>query len=280
MRLHIEDGMQQAHAVLAQKVPHFGEKFAVVRGAHVFEHADRYDAVKAPLLVAVVAQVKMDAVGESGFARALPRHPVLFLGQGDAGDIDVGDGGEIEPETAPAGADIEHCLARLEQQLGGDVALLVFLGLLQGVVFSGEIGAGILAVGVEKQIVQRAGKIVMMGDVPLRAAHRVVLPQPARRILQPPGHREYQVTVARRSVSAQIFEDVFVGAFLDDQGPVHIGLADMEERVGENLSVERGIAEAHNHSWPVGPGEFIGPSARIRQLQRSDGGDIAQCPSE
>ena len=32
--------------------------------------------------------------------------------------------GEIEPEPAPAGADVEHALAGLDRELGREVALL------------------------------------------------------------------------------------------------------------------------------------------------------------
>ena len=43
----------------------------------------------------------------------------------------VGELGEIEAEPAPAGADVEHALAGLDGELGGEVALLGELRLFE-----------------------------------------------------------------------------------------------------------------------------------------------------
>src|SRR3546814_4444126 len=55
----------------------------------------------------------------------------LFVGERDAEHIDIGNTVQIERHTAPAAADVEHTLARLEQQLGGDMGLLVRLRLFK-----------------------------------------------------------------------------------------------------------------------------------------------------
>ena len=68
--------------------------------------------------------------------------------------VDPGDLVEVERHPAPAAADVEHPLARLERELGGDVRLLVGLRLLEAVGGVGEISAAILAVGVEEEIVE------------------------------------------------------------------------------------------------------------------------------
>src|SRR3546814_1737510 len=76
-------------------------------------------------------------------------------------------------EAAPAGADVEQLQARpVEQQLGRQVPLLVRLRLIQALLAAAEVGAGILAVGVEEEVVELAGKVVVVGDVLLRLADR------------------------------------------------------------------------------------------------------------
>src|SRR3546814_5285489 len=80
----------------------------------------------------------------------------------------------MERHTAPAAADVEHTLARLEQQLGGDMGLLVRLRLFKRFVPRiGPIRAAILPVDVEKENVEQVGKIVMMRDVAHRTANAV-----------------------------------------------------------------------------------------------------------
>src|SRR3546814_7738863 len=83
-------------------------------------------------------------------------------------------------EAAPAGADVEQLQARpVEQQLGRQVPLLVRLRLIQALLAAAEVGAGILAVGVEEEVVELAGKVVVVGDVLLRLADRIILLQAA-----------------------------------------------------------------------------------------------------
>src|SRR3546814_7835886 len=83
-------------------------------------------------------------------------------------------------EAAPAGADVEQLQARpVEQQLGRQVPLLVRLRLIQALLAAAEVGAGILAVGVEEEVLELAGKVVVVGDVLLRLADRIILLQAA-----------------------------------------------------------------------------------------------------
>src|SRR3546814_19365361 len=101
-------------------------------------------------------------------------------------------------EAAPAGADVEQLQARpVEQQLGRQVPLLVRLRLIQALLAAAEVGAGILAVGVEEEVVELAGKVVVVGDVLLRLADRIILLQAADVAAQgeaelPPGRPEHR----------------------------------------------------------------------------------------
>ena len=109
---------------------------------------------------------------------------MLFGRQRDAEHVGLEALGEIEPEPAPARADVEHVVAGLDAQLGGDVALLGELRLLERHVRSLEIGAGILHVRVEEEPVKFAGQIVVVLHVAPGARRRVDLIQAAEGVAQ------------------------------------------------------------------------------------------------
>ena len=90
-------------------------------------------------------------VGNARLGGALAGDLQLVLRQGDAEHVDARDLVQIERHAAPAAADVEHALAGLERELGGDMRLLVGLGLLQAVAGVGEIGAAILQVVIEEE---------------------------------------------------------------------------------------------------------------------------------
>src|SRR5205823_1917256 len=82
---------------------------------------------------------------------------------------------------APARADVEHALSRLDGELGGKVALLGELRLLEVGAF-GEVAAGILPVGIEEQVVDGAVDVVVVRNVASRPSGRIELHQPSEQI--------------------------------------------------------------------------------------------------
>ena len=102
-------------------------------------------------------------------AARVARDCELFLRQRDAGDPRAAVFGEIERKPAPAGADVEHALAGLDQQLGREMALLGELGVVERLVGRLEIGAAVLPVGVEEQRVEPAVEVIVMSDIASRA---------------------------------------------------------------------------------------------------------------
>ena len=152
--------------------------------ADMLEHADRHDAVETLGNVAVVLDLEMHMVVEALGLRALGRDRMLFGRERHAEHLGLEGLGEVEPEPAPARADVEHALARLHLQLGGDMALLGGLRLLERHVGPFEIGAGILHVVVEEELVELAREIVVALDVALGAAGRVHLMQAAEGVAQ------------------------------------------------------------------------------------------------
>ncbi len=152
---------------------------------------------------------------------------MLFAGQRHTGHIGAGFLRQIEAHTTPARADIENLHPGFaQQQLGRDVPLLVVLGAFEIVVGAVEIRTGILPVAVQEEIVEIVGEIVVMGDVLLRLADRIVL-------LEAPEHPAYArakirqpVVLERLDVATDQVDQIEQRPFFDCQGPVHIGFAD------------------------------------------------------
>src|SRR3546814_1352521 len=90
-------------------------------------------------------------------------------------------------------------LSPLQTQRGGDMGFLVRLRLFKAVVPTGEIGAAVLAVGVEEEIIEPVRQVVMMGDVLLRP-HRVVQLGQARQPALAAGQRSEEHTSELQSL--------------------------------------------------------------------------------
>jgi hypothetical protein len=119
---------------------------------------------KRPSTLAVVLELEAGGAREALSGRALLRDLELLVAERHAGDIALGDLGEVEPEPAPAGADIEHPLARRDGELGGEVALLGELRLFQARALR-EVGTGILPVAIQEEVVDGAVDVVVMRHV-------------------------------------------------------------------------------------------------------------------
>ena len=122
---------------------------------------------------AIIDQLELDLVGDPAILRPLARDLQLVFGQGDAGHLHTRDTIEIQRHPAPAAADVEHPLPRLESELGGDVRLFVELRLFEAVSGIGVISAAILLVVVEECFVEFVRQVVMMGDIAPRRRGRV-----------------------------------------------------------------------------------------------------------
>ena len=213
--------------------------------ADMLEHADRDDAIVLPGGLAIVEQLEVHAVGKAGIGGAALRHFELLGREGEAGDGDAAFAREIEREAAPAAADIEHALPRLEQQLRRDMALLVGLRFLDRLVGRQEIGAGVLPVAVEEEIVEHVGEIVVMRHVLARAVQGIVLLEDAEGATESVIERRQQRARRQVHVDGHEVEEIVKAGIFDRQRPVHEGLAEMEARVEEQLAAERGIAQPH-----------------------------------
>src|SRR6185437_10510770 len=129
-------------------------------------HADRDNLVEGFLAgdVAVILQPDLDALREPNLGNAAAGELVLPLAQGDA---DAGDAIALrrpDQQAAPAAADIEKPLARLELKLATDMVELLLLRRVDILRPGVEIGAGIDHLPVEPESVELIGHIVMMAD--------------------------------------------------------------------------------------------------------------------
>ncbi len=186
-RIDPADGVQERHPVLGQEPLHRAEILGVVAHANMLEHADRDDAVEAAGLFTIVAHMEADPVGETGLAHPLGRHLRLLLGEREAGHLDAVLAGEVERQPAPAGADVEHALAGLKQELGGDERLLCPLRLVEAHLGIGKVRAGVLQVGVEEHPIEVDRQIVVMRHVLAREPDRVALLQRPESVAERPG---------------------------------------------------------------------------------------------
>ena len=83
--------------------------------AHRLEHLDRDDPVEAAVQLAVVAEQDLDPVARGRpRARAARASSLCSAGDGDGGDPAAAGGGRVDRHAAPAGADLEHVVARAD----------------------------------------------------------------------------------------------------------------------------------------------------------------------
>ena len=114
----------------------------------------------------------------------------------------------------------------------------------------GEIGAGILPVAVQEEVVQLVRQIVVVRDVGLRPRDRIVLMEaPQQRLAEAPGAPERMLEGDPAADRADVHE-VVERALLDRQRAVHIGLADMEIGVEREAPVQRPVVQADGHLGP------------------------------
>ena len=110
------------------------------------------------------------------------------------------------------------------------MALLVELGLLQCLAGLGEVGTGILAVAVEEEVVELVVEVVVMRDIALRTANRIVLLDQAQDFLEREGPTQQGSGLDGRDVAAEEVEQVVDVAVLHRQVAIHVSFAEREAR--------------------------------------------------
>ena len=177
--------------------------------------------------------------------------------------------GEIKGQSAPAAADVEDGHAVAEIELRRQMPLLGELRLFEGEIRLLEIGAGILPVVVEKEFVEPAIEIVVMGDVLLGARGGIVLTQAAG---EDTGLQQGACPSGPRlafEIGQDRLEQVVNGAALHDDPPIHIGFAKGERRVGEKAPFGAPVRNAGGDLGPCTITEAMRAAHGVDQGQRS-----------
>ena len=244
----------------------------------MLEHADRDDPVERPLDVAIVDQLELDPVRHPRRLGPLPSDRQLLLRQGDPEHVDVRDAVQIQSQAAPAAAEIEHPLARLQQQLRGDMRLLVELGLLDAVRRIGEVGAAVLHVRVEEEPVEVVADVVMMDDVALRAGLPVQHLQAMTELAALLQEAAAAVPLLPAQVAADQPDQVDDLALLEDDPVVHPGFGRAERRIARDLEGDPGVPDPDRDRIQLGIGGavMVGRSGRIDDGQLAPDDELGQ----
>ena len=162
----------------------------------------------------------------------------------------------MEGQRAPAAAHVEHLLARPQQQLGRDVALLRPLRLLDILLTGRKVGAGVLPLAVEEELVEGTREVVMVGDVGLGTLRRVELVEAPQQPAKGAAEAVAREREADAGVDAADLEEVAQVALFHDQASVDIGLGHRQTGVQQHLALDAPIGEADR-----------GPSQRLLALE-------------
>ena len=227
------DGLHQRLAARLQARRHGAEILRPVLLADRFEHLDRDNGVVFAVQVAVVAQLQPDAVlqrqrrdtalGDFQLRRR-NRHAMHF----DALQR------RMFGKAAPAAADLEHALARLQPQRIDDALVFALLRRVQRqAVVAIEQRARVGPAGVEPQLVEIVADIVMGMDVAL-AALAGIRPQPVPQAV--PAARQ-------RAAEQQLVQRCFVGERQAQQRR-QVGRVDHAGRIGFGKADVAGAQDA------------------------------------
>src|SRR5581483_5414095 len=169
------DGLDAGKSARQQPVTQLRKILRPELLADRLDHLDRGDAVVALALVAIILQPDLDLVAEAGLLDTLLREVPLLPADGETDDLRAEGPCDIFGKPAPAAADLEQTLARLQIDRLGEPAIFVVL-------CRGEIGRAVLEqrgrIGharIEPCRVERVADVVMGKDVAARLAARVAV---------------------------------------------------------------------------------------------------------
>ena len=154
----------------------------------MLHHANRDDAVEAPLKCPIVEFSELDELVDAGFPGPIPCDTDLLGRDVDRDDTGPGRLRDVDRERAPARADLGHAHPGLQAELGGRAHEFVALGLLERLVFGiQEHAAGIVEPFVQEEPVEVGREVVVPARIRRCHADRIGLmpalqaaPQPSQ----------------------------------------------------------------------------------------------------
>src|SRR6266852_3412524 len=258
------DAVIHDEAAFGQQRADFREIGREMTQADMLEHADARDLVEDALArnIAVVLQAHLAAALEPLLPNPLRGEFVLVSAERDARGPGTVFLGRAQDERAPAAADVQKPLARLEQELPEDVIELLFLGVLQGIGSTAEIGAGIDHVPVQPQRIEVVRNVVVvLNGVAIALA---VVPPDTPQSFAPAGSGGSSEAFGH----PKHLED----RPFDPQVTFHVGLTELHQVGGYQEAKRRGTRHAYFYLGLAG--EIEGAAVPQLEAQRDGCGPL------
>jgi hypothetical protein len=234
----------------------------------MLEHADRNDAVERAFDIPVVDQFEAHTVRDPGLGGAAARDLELLFRQCDAEHVHIGDAFEVQRHAAPAAADVEHGLPRLQGQFRSDVRLLVGLSLFERLVPGAVVGAAVLPVGIQEEVVEAIRKVVVVRDVALRGAAVVQLIEVGADALRAAGFAADRIVVRPARVPCDEVEQLRYSTCRELHPPVHIGFRSPDRGIERDAERRARIGEMQGDGHPCRVRPAVTAHAPIRGRDR------------
>jgi len=241
------DGLQQHGAVVLEQARALGEVGIEVVRAHGLDHLDRHGLVVASGKIPVVLEQQRDAVLEAG-ARDLLFCVIVLLARDRGGrDVDAVMRGGVQGEPAPAGADLDHALARAQRELAAHGIEFRHRRLFQRRVLALEDAAGVGHGGVEHQRVELVAQVIVRRDV-ARAALAAVAVQDVEQAQERPAHQRPAAVHAVHEVAVDHEEADQAGQVVAAPQAADIGLARAHRAAEGGVGVELRVVDRQAHA--------------------------------
>src|SRR5215467_1548580 len=268
--------MQHHDAVVGENAGAFLKERIIEADADMLEHADRDNTVECAGNVTVVERLEGGGALQLAFPGALARDCELLLRKRDAQGPGAADLRGIERKPAPAAADVKKPMSVFEEQLGGEVALLGELGVVEAVPRSFEIGAAVLAIRVKEERIEAAVEVVVVGDVAPRPAAPIALPH-----APPPETKQrkgcgppWPGKLIRHNI-----DKLRDRPAIDHEGAVHVGFAKLEVGIEQHRALGARGDETYRDRRAAAVAERICCTSGCGHLQIA-AGDMRQCQTQ
>ena len=267
----VRNGLDDSLATRLEHALDNGEVLAQVLVADSLNHLDRNELVKLTrhlLHLAVVAHQDLDPLLKPRARHPLRRVRKLLLADGHARHPAAAALRGAHGQAAPAAADLEDVVRRLELELVDDEVELVELRLVERVLGRLEVGARVHPRLVEEEPVHVVAQVVVLRNVAPRPLHRVGSRVVRHRLRPGPDPVEQAQPLLRRvdgrHVLRQHVEEVGQVVGLELAG--HVALAETDIRV---------LYDAPKHLEIKHPHTRVARRPRPPRLARGDVGGCA-----
>ena len=150
------------------------------------------------------------------------------------------------------------------------MALLGELRILQRAIVGFEIGAGVLPVTVEEQVIERAREVIVVCNVALGLADGIVLVDALQRLAHCISRlRHLRQPVGGRTLHQQRNDVIDRGAARHAEAAVHVEFAEIEVRVGSHLGRGKRRLDVQVHRHATAIAIFMDDAARVGHTKRS-----------